>query len=302
MARVLLCGWFSFVHGEATAGDVLSLDAVRHRVQEAGIPHDVAWSPVMRPPGGVLLEEVDPADYSEVVFVCGPAHGDPVRWLHDRFPRSRRLAVNVTVIDPEDPAVVGFDAVLARDAPGLPPRPDLAVVPKPPEVPVVGVVLAEGQGEYGDRRRHRTVSAALTSWLGERDLSRVPLETRLDPRDWRLADNPAQSEALVRRLDAVVTTRLHGLVLALKHGVPALAVDPVAGGGKVSAQAAAWGWPAVVAADAAEPELLDTTLGWCLSEDGTRAAQRCAADAAGRAPALLDRLLEMLTAPPGRAP
>lgn len=39
---------------------------------------------------------------------------------------------------------------------------------------------------------------------------------------------------MLRRLDVVVTTRLHGLVLALKNGVPALAVDPVAaapGGG-----------------------------------------------------------------------
>lgn len=69
-----MCGWLSFVHGEATAGDVLSLD-VRHRVQDAGIPHDVAWSPVMRPSGGVLLDEVGPADCSDVVFVCGPAHG-----------------------------------------------------------------------------------------------------------------------------------------------------------------------------------------------------------------------------------
>jgi hypothetical protein len=60
---------------------------------------------------------------------------------------------------------------------------------------------------------------------------------------------PAQLDSLVQRLDAVVTTRLHGLVLALRHGVPALAVDPVAGAGKVSAQAHAWQWPALVAAE-----------------------------------------------------
>lgn len=163
---------------------------------------------------------------------------------------------------------------------------------------MVGVVLAEGQGEYGRRRRHRSVSAAITFSLGERDVSRVPLETRLDPRDWRLADNPVQSEALVERLDAAVTTRLHGLVLALKHGVPALAVDPVAGGEKVSYAGGGVGWPTVVAADAAEPEPLDTTLHWCLSEDGARAARRCAAGAADQAPALLDRMLEVLSDPP----
>jgi polysaccharide pyruvyl transferase WcaK-like protein len=45
---------------------------------------------------------------------------------------------------------------------------------------------------------------------------------------------------VISRLDLVITMRMHGLVLALKHGVPALAVDPVAGGAKVTAQAQAW--------------------------------------------------------------
>ena len=35
----------------------------------------------------------------------------------------------------------------------------------------------------------------------------------------------------------------------MRHGVPALAVDPVAGADKVSAQAHAWQWPALVAAE-----------------------------------------------------
>ena len=52
---------------------------------------------------------------------------------------------------------------------------------------------------------------------------------------------------MIGRADVVVTTRLHGLVLALKQGVPALAVDPVAGGAKVAAQAAVWGWPVLLA-------------------------------------------------------
>jgi polysaccharide pyruvyl transferase WcaK-like protein len=49
-----------------------------------------------------------------------------------------------------------------------------------------------------------------------------------------------------RPADVVVTTRLHGLVLALKQGVPVLAVDPVAGGARVATQAAAWGWPVLL--------------------------------------------------------
>lgn len=50
------------------------------------------------------------------------------------------------------------------------------------------------------------------------------------------------------RMDAVVTTRLHGMVFALKN-VPALAVDPIRGGAKILRQAEAIGWPVVFVAD-----------------------------------------------------
>lgn len=253
--RVLVTGWPSFLHGEATAGDVLAMEAVRRALTGAGMACDLAWSPVFRP-GGLDLDGADPGDYTDVVFVCGPAHGEQVRDLHRRYARCRRVAVGVSVIDPDDPAVTGFDAVLARDAPAAGPRQDLAALPPTGSVPVVGVVLAPGQREYGDRRRHGAVEDELTGWLGERSCARLVLDTRLDPRDWRLFTTAAELESAFRRLDLVVTTRLHGLVLALKNGVPALAVDPVAGGAKVAAQARAWGWPAVVTVphDAAAPQ------------------------------------------------
>jgi hypothetical protein len=69
-------------------------------------------------------------------------------------------------------------------------------------------------------------------------------------------------------MDAVVTTRLHGLALGLKAGVPVLAVDPVAGGGKVTAQGAALGWPVFAAEDTGDPALLGERLAWCLSAEG----------------------------------
>jgi hypothetical protein len=45
--RVLLTGWPSFLRGEATAGDVLSMDRVHGALQHAGLPVEVAWSPVL---------------------------------------------------------------------------------------------------------------------------------------------------------------------------------------------------------------------------------------------------------------
>ena len=100
---------------------------------------------------------------------------------------------------------------------------------------------------------------------------------------------------MIARSDVVVTTRLHGLVLALKNGVPALAVDPVAGGAKVAAQAAAWGWP-VLLPRSGNPVLdrgeLDRLWAWCRSEEGQARAR--SALGAWNAPPLTADLLSFL--------
>jgi hypothetical protein len=269
------------------------MEAARVALTAAGIDHDVAWSAVMCPDGGVLFDHVLPSRYTHLVFVCGPAHGQQVRELHDRFVNCRRIAVGVSVVDRADPAVNGFHVVLPRDAGGAALHVDLAAGQRTATVPLVGVVLAHEQPEYGDRQRHASVNGALTGWLRDQDIARVPVDTRLDPRDWRMFATPGQAESLFRRLDAVVTTRLHGLVLALKHGVPALAVDPVAGGGKVGAQAGAWRWPAVIAANDFAPAVADRHWAWCLSAPGRRAArQRSGTVVTG---SWLDELLAVLT-------
>ncbi|MGA6167802.1 polysaccharide pyruvyl transferase family protein [Amycolatopsis magusensis] len=269
--RVLLTGWPSFLDGEATAGDVLSLRSVRTALTSAGIDSETAWSPAFQP-GALRLEDADSARYTHVVFVCGPAHGEQVRRLHERFPDCRRIAAGVSVIDPADPAVTGFHQVLARDEPGGA-RPDLAWSAGTSHTPVIGVALAPGQREYGEKRRHDAVHESLGTWLNELDCARLPVDTRLDTRDWRNCATPDQFASLLGRLDALVTTRLHGLVFGLRAGIPVLAVDPVEGGGKVSAQARALGWPALVdAASAVEPGAFDRWWSWCLSGSGRERA------------------------------
>jgi hypothetical protein len=279
-ARVLLTGWFSFRRGEVTAGDVLALESVRSALDAAGLRYDTVWSEVFRP-GALRLDDAFPERYSHLVFVCGPVHGEQVAGLHRRFAGCRRIAVGVTVIDPADPAVTGFDVVLARDpGPSTPVR-DLAtaaVASARPVVPVTGVILTCGQGEYGDRRRHEAVTSQITGWLNLKTCAPVPLETRLDIRDWRLCATTEAFMSVLARLDIVVTTRLHGLALALSAGVPAFAVDPVAGGGKVTAQARAWRWPGLVPAEqAADQQRLDVLWDWCLSAAGRQAAQDASA-------------------------
>ncbi|MFF1612534.1 polysaccharide pyruvyl transferase family protein [Amycolatopsis sp. NPDC058278] len=260
--RVLLTGWASFLHGEATAGDVLSLRAAGAALAEAGIDHRVAWSPGFRP-GALHLPDAPPEDYTHVVFACGPVHGPQVRSLHERYAACRRIAVGVSVPDAEDPAVTGFHRVLPRDD-GVTAELDLSLGAEVSPTPVLGVILAPHQPEYGSAGRHADVHAALTGWLAGLDCARVPLDTRLAHADWERCATPDQFAALVSKMDAVVTTRLHGLVFGLKAGVPVLAVDPVAGGGKVTAQGRALDWPVVAAEDVADPALLDARLKWCL--------------------------------------
>lgn len=266
--RVLVVGWASFLHGEATAGDVAAMERVATALHAAGVPCDCAWSPGFEP-GAMSLSEAEPRDYTDVVFTCGPAQGWQLRELHQRYARCRRIAVGVSVVDPGDPAVTGFDVVLARDGPGTPVQ-DLASHRPCRPLPVAGVALAPGQPEYGDRRRHDELHRVLREWINALDCAPLELDTRLDTGDWRHCSTPEQFAVLVGRTDVVLTSRLHGLVFALSSGVPALAVDPVDGGGKVSAQAEAWNWPAVVGVDevlqSRRPwEVLDDWWSWCTS-------------------------------------
>ena len=94
--------------------------------------------------------------------------------------------------------------------------------------------------------------------------------------------SPAEVESLIARMDVVVTTRLHGLVLALKNGVPAIAVDTVAGGAKVTRQAEALGWSHVYPAEGLEPETLAAALDELAGDEG-RAAAHAAASGPARA-------------------
>ncbi|MDG9687595.1 polysaccharide pyruvyl transferase family protein [Streptomyces sp. DH18] len=272
--RVLVTGWFSFLDGEVTAGDALAQRAVSASLDRLGIVHETAWSPAFVP-AGLSLEEACPSRYEQLLFVCGPVHGAPFTRLHERFASCRRVAVGVSVVDPDSRAVRGFHRILARDGPNAAALPDLAAdAPASAAAPVVGVALTYGQGEYGDRRAHDRVAEVLLPWLARQDCARIDADTRLAHDDWRHCRTPDQYLSLIGRLDLVVTDRLHGLVLALRAGVPVLAVDPVLGGAKVTAQSGVLRWPAMVGSEDLSTELLDHWWSWCLSPAGGAAARR----------------------------
>jgi hypothetical protein len=230
--------------------------------------------------------EADPTRYGEIVFVCGPfGYGPPLTEFLRRFEGIPLVGLNLSLLQPLeewDP----FKLLLERDSDRTA-RPDMSFLSRQPLVPVVGVVLVHVQEEYGARALHARAHGAIRELLGSRDVATVDIDTRLDENAAGLATS-AQVESLIARMDAVVTTRLHGTVLALKNGVPALAIDPVSGGAKISRQARTLGWKAVFAADALDSAELARTLDWCLSEQARREARGVSA----RARALLQQVRE----------
>src|SRR5262249_19582129 len=143
-----------------------------------------------------------------------------------------------------------FDLLLERDS-SRTARPDLSLLSGTAPVPVVGVVLIDTQPEYGKRDVRDDANAAIQRLIARTACAVVRIDTRLDVNSTGLR-SAGEVESLIERMDVVLTTRMHGLVLAIKHGVPVVAVDPVIGGAKVQRQAATLGWPAAFTFDAVD--------------------------------------------------
>jgi Polysaccharide pyruvyl transferase len=277
--KVLVTGWFSFVNGEATAGDLLARDMACEWLELAERPYDVALSPAFE--DGVDWRSVDPSDFSEVVFVCGPAKGKQVDELARRFSGCRLVGLGVSMIEPLEDGHP-FDVLLERDSSATS-RPDLAFVARTEAVPVAGLILGHPQPEYGEWAMHDATHATIRRFLYDRRVCVVPFDTRVDPRPGEFPGtfrSPAEVETLVARMDLVVTTRLHGMVHALKQGVPAVAVDPICRGAKIRRQAEAVGWPVVLTADELSEKALHEAMDYCLAPEARSTARSCAKRAA----------------------
>jgi len=272
-----LAGWFSLANGGATAGDIMVRDVVAAWLREARIDHDIAQEPFLGP--GVDWFRIPPSNYSHLVLACGPVGQDlEVAEIVKRFACCRTIALNVSFVG--DPSWQSFDRVLERDRPGFA-RPDLAWSAEAPTVPVVVRVQIHDQGEYEESRPDEA-HQAFDRLLAARPAAAFMADTRLDPiHPGRRS--AAEVESLISRSDVTLTTRLHGLVLSLRCGIPAIVVDPIPKGAKVLAQARAIGWPAVTVVDEMSDELLAGLFDWCLTPAGRAKAEECANSAAAAA-------------------
>jgi hypothetical protein len=273
--RALVAGWFSFEGMGASAGDLLCRDVVAQWLRDAGVEVWLASAPPFT--DGRRWEAVPREAVDAVVFVCGPiGNGWPIPEFLAHFAGKRLIGVNLTVLQPLsewNPFDVLFERDSDRDS-----RPDLVFLTSPQRVPVAGLILVHPQREYGARGWHAQANEALRAVLRGREIAVVEIDTRLDSNAAGL-HTAAQVESLIARMDAVFTTRLHGLALSLKNGVPALALDPIAGGAKLLRQARTIGWPYAFAADACAPADLEAAAEAVLSP----AARELARETAERA-------------------
>jgi hypothetical protein len=253
----------------ATAGDLMARDVVCRWLEQAAIPYDVANSLAF---GGADWETIRPERYSDFIFVCGPlGNGRPVRPLMEAFAHCRKAAINVTMLQPLaewNP----FAGLWERDS-DLTARPDLTFLSEAPQVPVIGVILAEAHAEY-ENARQAEAAEMVQQVLSARNAAVVSIDTCLDPNATGLR-SPAEVESLIAHMDVVITTRLHGLVLALKNDVPVVAIDTIAGGAKVTRQAEVLGWPLIYEAGLATTTELDTAIGYCLTSAARTLAREC---------------------------
>jgi hypothetical protein len=265
--RILVAGWFSFERMGATAGDLLSKDVVCDWLDKADLAYDVALDKPFT--GGINWKSADPSLYTHVIFVCGPfGNGEPLIEFMNRFAESRLIGINLSLLEDLkdwDP----FDFLFERDS-SRASHPDLSFLSPDIKMPVVGLILAEPQSEYGKNAKQREANEMIYRLLYRQQCAIIPVDTRLDIPNQGGLRTPGEIEAVISKMDMVVTTRLHGLVLSIKNGVPVLAIDSIAGGAKVSRQANSIGWPNIFIINQFDESELLMGYQYCLTEEARR--------------------------------
>lgn len=273
-ARILLAGWFSFSDKKATFGDVQAMEVVAGWLRAAGYVFDVAGHPA----GGVEgldISQVDPSGYDTLIFICGPwgGGGSP---LLKAFAHCHKIGINLSVA--EGPH--GFDRLYPRDS-STERNPDLVFAASSMAVPVIGIALVHPQPMFRERQRHEAVAAAVEQYVRESGAAVIKLDTLTDNNTAGIA-SVRQLEALIRRVDVIISSRLHGVVYGLKNGVPVVAIDCIAGGAKVSEQVKALEWPLLLNGDGIRADGIAEAVRQALTSETRRLLGAVQARAASR--------------------
>lgn len=236
--RIAIAGWFSFDLPHNTAGDLLARQSTITWAQDAGYICDVAVAHP-RHANEVATDELSEENYDAIVFVCGPLTESHILPFIKRFSGIRRIALNVSIVNTSNLANE-FDVIIPRDSP-IETNPDISLATSQKSVPVIGLIYVGKQREY-PTQQHDAVEQLVERVINKIGAATVMIDTRLPHNQYGLS-SIAQIESVIGRMDAVITTRLHGAVLSLRNGTPPVVIDSVPEGAKVSRQMKALNWP-----------------------------------------------------------
>lgn len=270
--KTLVAGWFSFENSGVTAGDLLARDLACEWLDAAGCVYDIATAGGIH--GGLNPDVVNPEEYSQVLFVCGPfSRHAGLELLLKRLGKVRLVGLDITIVEPLE-SWNPFDILFERDSAATT-RAEIVFGSRRQLVPVVGLVLVEPVSDFKDYAKHDVVNETILQFLGSRELSVVEIDTRIGGNLTGLR-SAREIESLIARMDVVITTRLHGMVLALKNGVPAIAIDPHNRPCKIQRQAEHIGWPFVFNAETVSQDAIGCAFERCLREEARAEAVCCA--------------------------
>ena len=285
--RALVAGWFSYPDKKATFGDEKAKDVVCEWLSNMGIPFDVAGNKENRV-AGVNINEIDPKHYTIFIFVCGPWQLN--KSILGNFQHCIKVGINLSISNIADH---GFDYLLPRDTPSIA-NPDIVFAAQTSMVPVCGVIFVHPQPMYGDRQRHSLVQKIITEYVETKNIVPLYLDTLLVNNHANLRDF-TQFETLLKRVDFVISTRLHGMVFSLKNEIPVIAIDPIAGGAKVTAQANALGWPLLINGEDLTFEKLDNAVRKCLDKSLSKEIAQCRTNASSAVFRIRDEFIDILS-------
>jgi hypothetical protein len=273
----------------ATSGDLMARDVVCNWLEEMNVHYDIALAPPFN--GGVDWEHADPSMYSHVIFVCGPfGKGSPITEFLSRYKENILIGVNLSMLENLS-SWNPFDYLIERDSSERT-NPEISFLSTQSKVPVVGVILVHPQEEYGKKARHKIVNEVIQQFIQSNEFSIVHIDTRLDVNKTHLR-SPSEVESIIAKMDVVLTTRLHGMVLALKNNVPAIAIDPISGGAKILKQANTIEWPIVFQAGVTVQEL-QKAYQYCLTGEAKKMAEQCGKNARRKVLVIKENFISIL--------
>ena len=302
--RNALIWWGSFPDGGgATLGDIHAIENLSDKLRGRRYRHVIVSTLPMT--GRFQTIARTPAELRPgartFIFVCGPLIGhQQMQDLLSTGPAARKFAAGVTVLDTQAAFNAAFDGILARD--GQPDSAfDLALArfagveapAPPPDGPVALCLL----GAPSQLPSHAAAARLLREAIAETGVPTMTIDTVIHP----ISNTPDKILRDFLKPSSVATTRLHGALYALACGRPAIAIDQVPGGSKVSANLKKIGWPLVFRADQVEAADIRRAFAMAMSDDIIPIVARCRADAIRRSVDALERAADMIAGRRGRS-